>query len=1229
MKITFVTVSTVALKELVKVGREIDRQYPHALELNLYNANGKLHKEKLKQLVEDIKQSDLVFVDLMGSEPNTITHVYLGLEDCTGNVIPFGSHAREFLKLGAFSSEKMESKDNDRKMDMKSIERMRAMSEKLGKVIPGKMKDMKNYSHLLKYFKVVNNENITNMLYLMLRDYGKNKEMPVPGDPIEVEEIGIIDTLSRSYYKGVDDYFKEKGFDKNKATVAMLFYGHSYPTDTSKPIDEIREKLEEQLNVLPIAISGTFDKNKLKLKNILEKAPNGVDLILNFMSFRLGAGPMGGKADDAIELLKEINVPMFHPYFMSKRTEKEWMDSKQGTTRAEAMITIMLSELDGSIEIFPVGAMSDPIYDREFRTEIGELRVIKERTDTLVRRVLKQIELRRKPNKDKKIAIICYNYPPGEGNIFGGAFLDTFASVEEILKQLSEEGYAVNALSSDELMSKFRAGELINSGKYGEISENMLRFNAEKYKSAYEGTKMYEKVVNDWTEAPGSIMTDEKDFLIPGTIEQNVFIGLQPTRGIHEEIEKVYHDKERTPHHQYIAFYQWLKQEFQADAIIHVGTHGTLEFLQGKESGMSGDCYPNALLYDIPHIYLYYSGNPAESTIAKRRSNANLISYQPPLFVPGDLYGAYEKLQILIDNYHQALAIAPESADNVLEDILKKADELSLSQDLNEIEEELLRMKLSLIPKGLHIFGHGYNDEEALEYMKGLLKYSFCETKSIRQMIADKYGMDMEGLYGKGDYKTIEKISQEADQLIEEYLHNGPLDLSDKLREALAYGDQARVCSKENRELQGIVRTLSGNYNPAKLAGDIYRNSNILPTGYNLYQFDPRLIPTTTAYQRGWRIAEHTIQAYKKENGEYPLSTAVVLWGLETSRTQGETFAQILSYLGVRLSEKSSAWDPIYEVIPIEELKRPRIDVTINICGFFRDMFPNLIESLDDIFEMLNNLREADDENYIKMNSKKIYNRLIQEGYDQEDAKELSRARVFGPGESQYGTGITSLFETKNWEEEDQIGNMFLDSLKHVYNRNHHGKAVEGLLEENLRNVEIVSQIRSSHEYEITDLDHYYEFFGGLSKSVEMVKGKKVKMYITDTTTDRITSESIEKSIGRGIRSRVTNPKWINGMLEHKYHGVQNIAQRFENVMGLAASTNSVEKWVYDDLHKTYVEDETLRNRMIKNNAHAFMDILEQMMEYYERGYWEATQEQLQMIKDVYIEIENDIESNI
>ncbi len=1237
MKITFATVSAPGVKELIKIGEKINKDYNNILDLKLYFVPLNQDSKTLRKLSEDISNSDIVFVDLMGASPNVISFVYQGLELCKGEIIPYGNSGRDYLRLGKFTSSGMKNKSSDKKMDMSKMKKMQDMAEKMGKVVPGKMKDMRNYSLICKYFKVSDYENLKNMMYLLLRDYGGYTNLPEPEEPTELEPIALCNPDGLYYYEDYKELYEKENFSEDKPSIALLFYGHSYPTDTSKSINYIKNELKDFANIIPIAVSNTFGDEKNKLNELLlEKIPVKLDLILNFMSFRLGAGPMGGDAEKAIDLLKELNVPYMHPFFLSRITEDEWLESIEGTRSSDVMISIMLPELDGAIEIMPIGSVKKPEYNEDYQVEINELEVIEERVERLKEKCKKYINLRYKENKEKKVAIICYNYPPGESNLFGGAFLDTFESVGQINKRLKEEGYLLDGLTSEDLKEKFTIGKLVNSPKYGDYSDEFIRYNHRTYRKDIRGLKDYEDLIGKWGQSPGEIMSEGEDFLIPGVIDKNIFIGLQPSRGVHEDDDFTYHDKSLPPHHQYIAYYKWLEEEFKADMIIHVGTHGTLEFLKGKESGMSGHCYPDMLLGNIPHMYLYYVGNPSEATIAKRRSAANIVSYQPPVFTPGDLYGEYSQLMTLIDNYRQSTQISPQTSKEILKDILELSEKLNLGDDLDLIESELYRMKESLIPEGLHVLGKGYNDSESIEYAKGIIKYSLSREKSIRSILAYSEGYDLEDLEEKQDIKTLEYINKLSDEVFDYYVENNNFnkfnfnkDVIEDLKKSITFAINYAKSSMGNKELDGIIRVLNGEYNPAKMAGDIYRNPQILPTGYNLYQFDPRLIPTDAAYRRGTIIANNTIKAYLEEEGKYPTSTAVILWGIETSRTQGESLSQILSYLGIRVVNSGKNWNPKYEIIPLEELKRPRIDVTINICGFFRDMFPNLIMNLADILDELFEADEPLEYNYFKANSIAIYDDLINKGYPEEEARELCVSRIFGPKEGSYGTGITDIIDTKNWDEEEELATVFLDNLQHVYSRNYRGKKIDNLYKDNLKSVEIVSQIRSSHEYEITDLDHYYEFFGGLSKSVEMVRGKKAKMYITDVTTDRIVSESVEKSIGRGIRTRVLNPKWIDGLLKHDKHGAQEISDRFSNVMGLAATTNSVEQWVFNDMHTKYVEDEDIRDRLIENNEYAYMDILEQMMEYFQRGYWDASKEQIEEIKNIYLELENNIETQV
>jgi len=1252
VKITVASVSTVILRDLIEAYENISSDYPGILDLKLYNASFNVSKEKAYFLHNDIISSDFVIIDLMGTPSDLVRLVLESLRECKANIVPIGNSGMEFLRLGSLSysdmmankSEEMNKKNHVKKeINPASMQKMMDMAEKLGKAVPfGKPRDMRNFIQMTKYWKNGGQNEITNMLYLILRDYGGVKSLPKPRDAQEFEDIFICDPFTLSVFKKYEDYRKHLNVFGNKPVVAILFYGHNYPNRTSSCVAKIAEKLKEFADVLPVAFTKIYGNKMDTLEDILlNAAGKKVDIIVNFMSFRIGAGPMGGNAQAAVELLKKINVPVLHPFFMSRRYKDEWIKSSQGISASEFLISIMLPELDGSIETYPVAALEKCDFSEYFDIEINELSIIEERAERLCRRIKKWLNVKNKSNYDKKAAIICYNYPPGENNVFGGAFLDTFCSIENILYLLNKNGYDCQNISAEIIRDFFTEKGVSNSPKWSEPSQNeyFIRYSVSSYTESTKGNNKFEEISQQWGTPPGKIMSESDAFLIPGFINGKVFIGLQPSRGLEDNPDKVYHDKDILPHHQYAAFYRWIKDEFKADVVIHVGTHGTLEFLQGKECGMSGDCFPDIFINDIPHIYIYYTGNPSEAMIAKRRSHALLIGYQPPVFIKCGLYGEIADLLVLIDEYYEAERIAPDRCQSILCEIRQKAEKNNLPPDIEEIETELYRIKRSLIPKGLHIFGSNYSFEQSIDQALFVLRYDRTECKSLLRIMAEADGVDYENVLQMNNESKLEELEKKAQEILRQYIKNNGIEddiisirdqnIKKDLLKTLEYGSKIVNQFMQNNEQDGLIAALNADYIPARLAGDSIRNPEVLPSGYNLFQFDPRFVPTASAYERGRIIAESTISKYYEQHNKYPDSTGIILWGLETSKTQGETIGQILAYLGVRLAKSKNVWEPAFEIIPAAELKRPRIDVVVNICGFFRDMFPNLIDNLNIMFEKLANLDEPEEMNFFKANCRKVYGALLQQGYSKEEAYELSHSRIFGPEESKYGTGITSVIENKNWTEETQIAQLYIDNLKYVYSKNFRGKEIGGLFSLNLKSVEVVSQIRSSHEYEVTDLDHYYEFFGGFAKSVETASGRRCEIYISDTTGEKIYVDNVEKAISKGVRTRLLNPLWIDNMLEHKYHGAQKIEKNFENIIGLSATTNRVEQWIYNSLHDKYVSDEEMRKKLIDNNKWAYAGIIERMMELNKRGYWNATEQQLDELAQAYLEAEGSIEDKI
>lgn len=1245
MKIVVLAVSNAGLADLAGVSREVTAAFPNCLQVKLFYAAKHMNNGEAERIREAIGDADFILLDLMGAAREYEATVLHACRNSNCHIVPIGGDNQEIraiLRLGNFSGRDMKAEmQPSARVSPESMLRMMDVAEKLGKLLPvGKLKDIKNYVQIIKYWKNADEGNIRNLLYLIARDYGGFHAFPKPEEPVIVQDTGIFDPVGGRYFTNVQEYRRAAEYDSQKPTVAILFYGHNYPNRTRGCVTAFIKKIQPFANVLPIAFARTTNRDLDKLRDIIAvQTGNTVGLVVSFLAFRLGAGPMGGDAEAAVNLLRELDVPLVHPFFMSRREVGEWEGSPQGINSAEFLIQMMLPELDGAIETIPIGALTSATYDSDLQLDIHELQLIEERADKVAGRIKKWLALRYKAREEKRVAIICYNYPPGEDNLFGGAFLDTFVSVERILARLHAEGYQVDPVTVDQLRETFTAGKLVNSGRWLEDTADVpfIRYDKDSYAARLGNTDWTDELVAQWGPAPGSIMSEQENLLIPGTIFGNVFVGLQPSRGIYEQPDKFYHDKGLLPHHQYIAFYQWLKEEFKADAIVHVGTHGTLEFLPGKECGMSGNCLSDYLVHDIPHVYLYYAGNPAEAMIAKRRAHAVLVSYQSPPFTESELYGELAELEAMVHQRQEAQRLDTSRLPALEQMIQEKAKEQNFQhQDIEELEHELYRMRRSLIPHGLHVFGRGFSESEAASFMKFVLRYDRAEIPSLQRLLAEVQGLNYDQLLEDNQVSVLAQLDQQAAGLVEQYLQTGviakntlPGNSVKVCEEVLKFGYHTFCASRDCQEEQGLLKVLDGCYLPARLAGDMVRNPDVLPTGYNLYQFDPRLVPSPIAMQRGAKVAQNTVEQYRKKHGCYPKSTAIILWGLETSRTQGETVGQILHYLGVRVVSKKNQFSPRYEIIPLEELGRPRIDIVVNICGFFRDMFPMLIGELHEVFQRIAELSETEEENNLKANANSIYASLLAEGYDQDEARELSCARLFGPAEAEYGSKVSKLIELKMWTEEKQIGETYVNNLQHVYSKNYRGKAVEGLFNSHLAAVEIVSQIRSNHEYEVTDLDHYYEYFGGLSKSVENAKGQKAEVYITDTTGEKIQTETVDRSIARGVRTRLLNPKWIDAMLEHSYHGVQKINDRFENILGLAATTNKVDGWIFSDMHKTYIADEAMRRRLTENNRWAYFSMIERLMECNKRGYWDATKEEREELRRAYLELEGDIEENM
>jgi len=1049
------------------------------------------------------------------------------------------------------------------------------------------------------YIRGSEKEDIESLFNFLLRKYFDMTDLQEPS-PAATNGIYIKDPFTGRKYDSFSEYKKDKD-TAGKQTVALIYSGTNYPVYTLHAVRSLMEKLSNVAYAVPIAFTHHKELDMGDLGCILQDSVP--DVIINTMSFRLSAGPKGGSGEAGKKILDETDAAYLKPFFMTGTTESEWRSSLRGPGAGEFMIRIFLPELDGGTCTLPIGSVA--AHD-----DVPAVYALEERIDRIVNKVRGYLRLRKKKQGEKRIAIIAYNYPPGEGNLFGGSYLDTSGSISSVLGALKDHGITVSDIRPDELVSEFIGSGLLNEGDWQSPTDNMMTYRGKNTHS--------EQVEQRWGKAPGNVMTLKGSYMIPGIINGNVFIGLQPARcgSDMNGSSKQYHDPYLPPHHQYLAFYEWLENEFKADIVIHIGTHGTAEFLPGKESGMTGDCFSDIVIGNMVHYYIYYLGNPSESMIAKRRTHAGMISHAPPPYERSELYGDLAEIDEMIAEYRESTITDAGRSEVISLKISEKAKSMRLPTEVDELEHEIESIRMSLIPNGLHIFGEPFSEEESLEFAIQSMRFKHDGVISLEEVLSNK---DM----------SAKDARDTAESIYREYIINGSVPKGmDNLKSVCSMDHCKQLFNeaRKNHEITNLLRVIDGGYLPVKTSGDFLRNPEMIPAGYNMVQFDPSVIPTKAAFERGAEAAENTISMYLEEHGTYPTSVAVVLWGIETTRSQGMTIGQIFTYLGIRMTSLSGSFASRFEIVPTEELGRPRIDVVINISGFFRDMFPQAMDGINDILAKLGSLKESDAESSFASGTRYNMEQLLSKGYAEEEAKDLALCRIFGPPEGVYGTRIPRIVNESKWSSEEELGDNYGEEMKYVYSKDLRGRGEKELLNNNFKRVDAVSQVRNNVEHELIDLDHFYEFFGGVSRAVENVKGSRPAMYISDNTGPQIRTDTAMTSIERGVRTRLLNPKWIDGLLRTEYHGVQKINERFENMVGLSSTTGQVPSSIFDDMQSRYISDPVLRESLQRSNVWAYMSMLSRLFEAYERGYWSATEEQLDDLRKAYGECETDAE---
>jgi len=1118
--------------------------------------------------------------------------------------------------------------------------------------------------------------NITNMFKYIKKEVLGAEYDPEP--PAETMWQGIYHPDAEQTFESINQYLKWYKPQKKHA-IGILFHRTYWSNGDLEIIDAIISELENEFDVIPAFCYGMGDaetgaKSTGEVTEEYFMDPVKIDAIINLQSiFHTGT------AEESVSTLKNLDIPVFHPLTVYHKTEEEWTADIQGMSSSEVAWSVAMAEFEGVIEPLIVGASRT---EEEHGTEFERHTPIDERMKKIVRRVRKWIDLKDTPKSERKVAFILNNNPcaSAEATVGGGAHLDTLESVSRILHAMNEAGYAVDVPESGkELIENIMDHKAISEFRWTTIDEIVDKGGAlamvtkEDYEEWFDTLEhnVRKRMCDAWGNPPGEEIDDvpaamvyDGKIVVTGVRYGNAVICVQPKRGCagsrcDGQVCKILHDPEIPPPHQYMATYRWIENAFGADVIVHVGTHGNLEFLPGKSVALSRNCYPDIAIGDMPHLYIYNADNPPEGTIAKRRSYATLIDHMQTVMTEGGLYGDLKELEDQIAEYNKTKVSDKARAhalEHIITDLLTnsnlseeiKLDELvemgvPFDRIVDAAHEAITKLYNTQIPDGMHIFGESPKGDQRIEFINSILRYD----SELRKLVLDLLGMDTE----PADLKS--EVLTGIDALGKEILNGFISDkdpvtvckevLGDRLKRLnevriLSVRDTAaeivwRIDSSD--EIGALLHGFDAGYIEPGPSGLITRGKpEIMPTGRNFYSLDPYKVPTKAAWQIGQRLADGVIEKYVDEHGKLPENIAMYWMCSDIMWANGEQLAQIMHLIGVEPVWKDGKVRE-YRVIPLEELNRPRIDVTIRVSGITRDCFYNCIELIDDAIQEVSQLDEPEEMNYLKKHVTEASVNDISKDGDGNDNRggdgsgngDGNCARIFASKPGTYGNGVNLAVYASAWKEDKDLSDVYVYWNGYSYGKGVYGEKSHDKFVEQLKSVDLTFNKTVTDEYDLFGCCCYFGTHGGLTTAAREISGHEVSAYYGDTRDrDRVEVRTLADEVRRVVRTKLLNPKWIEGMKRHGYKGADDMSKRIGRVYGWEATTQEVDDWIFDDITKTFVLDDEMRKFFEENNPWALEEIGRRLLEAYERGLWDADPDVIDGLKNAYLEMEGWIE---
>lgn len=996
---------------------------------------------------------------------------------------------------------------------------------KLLRFIPGTAQDVRAYFLTLQYWLAGSDDNVVGMVRALAHRYaGHGQGAEAPRD---YPDVGVYHPRMAGRMAEQSDALPAIG--AARGTVGLLMLRSYLLSRDTGHYDGVIAAMEAQgLRVIP-AFAGGLDSRAAIEKFFLQDGRSTVDAVVSLTGFSLVGGPAYNDAEAAEAILAQLDVPYVAGHPIEFQSLQQWGASRQGLLPIEATMMVAIPELDGAVLPSVFGGRADGsgaactgCGRRCVFPATGLARAMQscpERAEALAAKVAKLVALRRSVRADRNLAVVLFNFPPNAGATGTAAHLAVWESLHATLARLATEGYDVAVPADvDALRTAVLHG---NAARYGADANVHARIPADDHVRREPHLAQIEA---QWGPAPGKQQSDGGTIHVLGAQFGKVFVGIQPAFGYEGDPMRLLFEGRFTPTHAFSAFYRWLREDFAADAVLHFGTHGALEFMPGKQAGLSGDCWPERLIGDLPNLYLYAANNPSEGLIAKRRSGATLISYLTPPLAQAGLYKGLGELKTLMERWRSSPS--PDERAALEPMIADSAQALDLdATDLSTLPARLYELERELIPHGLHVLGRPIPAEQ------------------LAQMRAA--GAEITG---------------------------------------------------ENGELDALVHALDAGFVRPAPGGDVLRNPKALPTGRNIHGFDPFRIPGAFAMAEGGRQAEELI-ARHTATAAFPETLAMVLWGTDNLKSEGVQIAQALALIGARPRFDGYGRLSGAELVPLAELGRPRIDVIVTLSGIFRDLLPLQTRMLAEAAWLAASADEPSDRNFVRKHS-------LAHAITHDCDLETAALRVFSNAEGSYGANVNLLIDDGAWSDPDEIAEVFERQKGYAYGRKGNPTRHAELFKSALAGVDLAYQNLDSVELGVTDIDHYVDALGGISRSITRAKGSSAPIYIVDATQGATKVRTLGEQVDLETRTRMLNPVWYEGMLKHGFEGVRNIEAHVTNTMGWSATTGAVAPWVYQRISETYVLDAEMRERLADLNPKASARVANRLIEASDRQFW-------------------------